>query len=269
MISGYFDTAVITACSCALVEQRQIGRPGVVGVTLRGQLLHHRRHARVCVLDVVHGVFVGAGLRQLEVEIERLVVAAQQIEETAGIVAHFVAQIAQRDEVAFALAHRQLLAAAEQAHELHETDLEAVARRAERHQRAAHARDVAVMVRAPDVDQQIVAALPLVEVVGDVGGEIGLLAVGAHHHAVFVVAELRRLEPLGAILRVHAAALAQLVQRLVDGAAAVELALGIPAVEAHAELFEIVADVGHHRVAGEQHDGIELPHHPATGARCR
>ena len=39
-----------------------------------------------------------------------------------------------------------------------------------------------------------------------------------------------------------------------------KLALRIPVVEAHAELFEIVADVGQHRVAREQHDGIEFLH---------
>ena len=130
--------------------------------------------------------------------------------------------------------------------------------------------DVAVVVRAPDVDQQFVAALQLVEVIGDVGGEVGLLAVGAHHHAVFVVAEFGGLEPLGAVLGVHAAAdLRSSASACVDGAALVELALRIPAVEAHAELFEIVADVGHHRVAREDHDGIEFRGAEQRGARFR
>ena len=66
------------------------------------------------------------------------------------------------------------------------------------------------------------------------------------------------LNQVGAVLRVHVAARAQRVERLFDGAAAVQLALRIPVVEAHTELFEIVADVGHHRVAREQHDGIEF-----------
>ena len=184
--------------------------------------------------------------------------AAQQVEEPAGIVADFVAQSAQRDEIAFAFAHGELLAAAEQTHQLHQADLERIRGAAEGHQRAAHARDVAVMIRAPDVDQQFVPALQFVEVIGDVGGEVGFLTIGADHHAVFVVAELRGLEPLRAIFRVDTAALAQLGQGAIDGAALVELAFGVPPVEAHAELFEIVADVGHHRVAREDHDGVEL-----------
>ena len=138
-------------------------------------------------------------------------------------------------------------------------DFEAVPGRAERLQRAAHARDVAVMVRAPHVDQQVVAALPLVEVIGDVGGEVGLLAIGADHHAVFVVAEFGGLEPLGAVLGVHAAGLARsFVDATIDGAALVQLALRVPVIEAHAEFLEIVADVGQHGVAREEHDGIEL-----------
>ena len=35
MISGYFETAVITACSCAFVSSARSARAGVVGVALR------------------------------------------------------------------------------------------------------------------------------------------------------------------------------------------------------------------------------------------
>ena len=135
--------------------------------------------------------------------------AAQQVEEAAGVVARFIAHIAQGDEIAFAFTHGDLLAAAEQAYQLHEAHFETVAGQAEGHERATHARHVAVVVRAPDVDQQLVAALALVEVIGDVGGEIGLLAIGAHHHPILVIAELGGLEPLGTVLGVHPPAGAQ------------------------------------------------------------
>ena len=50
--------------------------------------------------------------------------------------------------------------------------------------------DVAVVVGAPHVDLALEAALALVLVVGDVRGEVGVLAAGAHEHAVLVVAEV-------------------------------------------------------------------------------
>src|SRR5689334_24859192 len=58
--------------------------------------------------------------------------------------------------------------------------------------RGAQAGDVAVVVGAEDVDQALEAALELVPVVGDVGGQVGRFAVGADQHAVLVVAEGRR-----------------------------------------------------------------------------
>ena len=43
----------------------------------------------------------------------------------------------------------------------------------------------------------------------DVGGEVGELAVAFDDRAVFVVAELRRFIPFGAVLRIEQAARAQ------------------------------------------------------------
>ena len=62
---------------------------------------------------------------------------------------------------------------------------------AERRDRGAQPGDVAVVVGAEHVDQPAEAALELVPVVGDVGGEVGRLAVGADQHPVLVVAEGR------------------------------------------------------------------------------
>jgi len=41
------------------------------------------------VLNVEDGVFIGLRFRELEIEIERLVVATHEIKDTAGIVADF------------------------------------------------------------------------------------------------------------------------------------------------------------------------------------
>ena len=59
--------------------------------------------------------------------------------------------------------------------------------------------DVAVVVGAPDVDEQVEAAGELVAVVGDVGQQVGGLAVGLDEHAVLVVAEVGAAQPDGAV----------------------------------------------------------------------
>ena len=91
--------------------------------------------------------------------------------------------------------------------------------------------DVAVVVGAPDVDEQLVAAGELVPVVGDVREQVGGLAVGLHDDAVLVVAEVGGAQPHGAVLLEDDAVLAQVGQRGVDRAGVVEALLAEPRVE--------------------------------------
>ena len=91
---------------------------------------------------------------------------------------------------------------------------------AERRAGRLHPRDVAVVVGAPDVDQPVEAALALVLEVGDVGGEVGVLAARAHEHAVLVVAVRARAQPQRAVLRVGLAARGERVEHALDRAGA-------------------------------------------------
>ena len=102
-------------------------------------------------------------------------------------------------------------------------------------------RDVAVVIGAEHVDQAVEAALELVPVIGDVGGQVGRFAVGADQHAILVVAEGCRAQPERLFAAVGVAAAVELCQGRVDLATAVEVALGEPVVEAHAEAIECAA----------------------------
>ena len=101
-----------------------------------------------------------------------------------------------------------------------------------------HPGDVAVVIGAPDVDLAIEAALALALVVGDVRGEVGVLAIGADQHTVLVVAEVCRAQPQRALAPIRAPLLGEDRQRVRHGAriALVHGALVSPVVEAlHAE----------------------------------
>ena len=81
---------------------------------------------------------------------------------------------------------------------------------AQRLDRGPHPRHVAVVIGAQRIDHPLGAPLELVAVVGDVGGEVGRLAVGADQHPILVVAELARPQPDRALAVVDVAAPAQL-----------------------------------------------------------
>jgi len=110
----------------------------------------------------------------------------------------------------------------------------------------AHPRDVAVMIGAKHIDEPREAALALGEMVGDVGGEVGLVAVLTHHHPILLIAEGGGPEPERTFPPVQVPGALEHRERVIDGAALGELALGGPLIEAHPELGKIVADVGEH-----------------------
>ena len=133
--------------------------------------------------------------REVEVEVDGGVVRARQQEPARGVHADLAQEVVERDEFAGALGHLGALAAPHEVHELHDQHLEVLGIAAQRLIRRLHPCHVAVVVGAPHVDLAVEAALALVLVVGDVGGEVGVLAVGAHEHPILVVAEVGRAQP--------------------------------------------------------------------------
>jgi hypothetical protein len=191
--------------------------------------VQHAAYPGVGVLDVIDRVVVALGLGQVQVEIQVLVGLAQHVEEAGGVVAHLGAQVAQGDVLAGAGGHGGLLAVAVEHGELDQGHGQALRIDAGGGQSALHPGDVAVVVGAPDVDDAVEAPLELVQVVGDVGGEVGVDAVVAPHHPVLLVAEGGGAEPQGAVLFVEVAVLAQLFHGLVDEAGFMQGLLGEPA----------------------------------------
>ena len=91
-------------------------------------------------------------------------------------------------------------------------------------------------------------ALPLVQVVRQVAGEVRGLAVAADHHPVAVVAELGRAQPLRAVLLEHPALLAQPLDRALDRARGVHVVLVEVHVEVDAEVVQLALDLAEHQV---------------------
>ena len=193
----------------------------------------HRGDTRVRVLDVVDVVLLGLLAREVEVEVDGRVVGAREQVPARRVDADLGDQVVERDEFAGALGHLGALPRAKEVDELHDQQLQLVGVAAERRVGGPQTRHVAVVVSPPHVDLAGEATLALVLGVGDVRGEVSVLAGGADQHAVLVVAELARAQPQGALARVRAALLGEHRQRVPDGAriAFVQNALVLPVVE--------------------------------------
>ena len=115
-----------------------------------------------------------------------------------------------------------------------------------------------MVVGAEHVDAQVESALPLVQVVGEVTGDVGRVAVALDDDAVLVVAVFRCAQPGCAVLLVNGAVVAQFGDRLLDPAAGVHRVFVGVDVEVGAELVQGLFDVGEHQVHADGAEGLAL-----------
>ena len=112
-----------------------------------------------------------------------------------------------------------------------------------------------MVVGAEHDDRPVEAALALVQVVGEVTGDVGRVAVGLDDDAVLVVAELRGAQPGGALGLEDVPQLAQPRDGVLHGAGLVQRRLVVVDVEVHAERVQRRLDlVEHQRHAARPED---------------
>ncbi len=225
------------------------------------------------VLHVVDGVLVRLLLGQLDIEVDGGRRSTRREEPAGGVDADLAQQLVEGDELAGPLAHRDLLAVADEADPGVQQDLDGLAVVAHRLGGVADAGDRAVVVGAPDVDEVVEAAAELLGDVADVGGEIRRPPVGADDHPILVVTERRRAEPQRAVLLVHVAAFAQPLDRALDPALVVEPRLARPDIEVDTESLEAGLDAFADPACGPATDDVgrrrAIGRFIGSGAGCR
>lgn len=203
------------------------------------------------VLDIEDRVVVGLRPQQLRVDVDRRVrgEAGQRVAQSIG--PQPGDQVGQLDDVSGALGELGSL----DAHQLADEDLDvAVGVVPGTGGDGLEPDHVAMVVRPEQVDLLLEAALPLREVVGGVGGEVGRLTVGLEQHAILVIAEVGGAQPDGAVAVLDMALAAQRLHRCGHFAVIVEGLLGEVDVEVHAELRKGVLDLPELRLVGELSD---------------
>ena len=125
-----------------------------------------------------------------------------------------------------------------------------------------------MVVGAEHVDQPLETTLELVAVVGDVGGQVGRFAAVTDQHPVLVVAELGAAQPQRPVALVGVAALLEPLQRRLDLAARVEVALREPVVEADTEAVERGAHALEDQLDAAPPDGLDVAGVDALGAQA-
>ena len=255
------------------IKQRQI-HIGTGDPRLRGAPLE-RSDAGMRILDVEDRIVLRRLHHLGEVEVHLGIGLASQHGEADHILADFLDDIGKRHEIARALAHFDQFAVAHEPDHLDQLDVELGLAAGERLYRRNDALDGARMVRPPDIDQ-LVGRLGLLEVIGEIGTEIGPGAVRLLDRPILIVAELRRAEQrqfdrfpvLGRLALgrfehavIDIAARAQPRLGLFRLARGLELGLGREQVVMDAEQRQVGADHVHHRGDGdltEEHEPFAL-----------
>ena len=170
---------------------------------VRGRVAEDPGDAGMGVLDVEDGVLRRLLRREVDVDLDRLVVPPRDEIPASRIDADLVDEVVEKDDVAAPFRHLRRLAALRQVHELVDQHLQRVARVAEHLGERLQPADVAVMVGAEDVDEPVEALRILPAHVGRIGGEIRRRAVGTDEDAVLLVAVCRRAGPQRRLLLVR------------------------------------------------------------------
>src|ERR671910_294610 len=206
------------------------------------------RDPGVRVLDVVDGVLLAPLPRQVDVDVDRLVMSARDEVPARGVHADLVHELVEEDDVAAPLGRLLRLAAFDDVDELVDQRLEPVRVVAEHRGGRLEAGNVAVVVGAEDVDQPVEAALELVPDIGHIRGVVEVAAVGrALERSVLVVAERAGSRPERSLRLVGL----ELGQGLLDLER--DLPLEDPRVEVDPERVQLALDLVQHpvdRVAG-------------------
>ena len=196
------------------------------------------------VLHVVDRVLLRALLREIDVELDRLVVAARDEVPARGVDADGVEQLVEEDDVATTLRHLPRLPPLDEMDELVDEHLERLARVAEHLGERLQPCDVAVVVGPEDVDQPIEAARVLPANVRRVGREVARGTVRPDEHAILVVAVRARPRPQCPV------GLERVQERDRFGDLGLCVALQGPAVEVDSEALERRLDALEHRRHG-------------------
>ena len=74
-----------------------------------------------------------------------------------------------------------------------------------------------MVIRAPDIDEQVISAPQLIPVVGDIGSQVRVLAILFPHDTILFVPECRRSEPAGTFLLKQEMLRTQFIQVSLEG----------------------------------------------------
>ena len=194
------------------------------------------------VLHIVDRIVHIALLDSLKVKVHGRVRLAGQEHEPGGIDADFFDDAGQGLKGACPGRHAHRTAVHQQVDQLYQHHVKGILLLAHGGYGSAHAGNVAMVVCAPDVDEEVEAALVLVVMVGYVRGKIGEGAVALAQHPVLVVAKAACGEPQGAVLFIEVAGLVQGLEGLCNLAAVNKRFFREPVLVLYAEFLKIGLD---------------------------
>ena len=233
-------------------EQRRVEPVGEMHAILTGQS-GDVAGPGVGVLHVEDGVLVGVLGQQVQINVDHRVRRGPGECIARGVDSHGLDEILQHHDGPRSLAHPHRFAVLDQVDHLADQDLEVLVRGvAESRAHGHHPPDVAVMVGAEQDESPVEAALALVQVVGEVTGDVCRFAVGLDDHAILVVPVVGGPQPFGATLLIHRAQLGQPGDGTVDGAGLVQVVLVEVDVERDAKVMQRRLYLGEHQVDAQR-----------------
>src|SRR5512145_1639911 len=108
-----------------------------------------------------------------------------------------------------------------------------------------------MMIRAPDIDQNVKAARKLIPMISDVGGEISGVAVFTNNHAIFFIAVRRRFKQKRPFIGVNESLLLQRSKKIGHAVFLIQFFFAEILIADDAEIFQVLLDFFQNQAAGD------------------
>ena len=143
----------------------------------------------MCVLDIIHGVLGRLLCGQLQIKVEVGIRSPHQEEELGRIGPDILDHLTQRDEFASPFGHFNLPARAQEIDHLDEHDPKTIFGIPVGLDHGLHARNIAVVVSPPDINQEVISAEQFVTMIRNVRGQIGVLPLLFAYDSILLIAK--------------------------------------------------------------------------------
>ena len=208
------------------------------------------RDARVSILKIIDRIFLGLGLREIEIEIKRAFLPAHGKEKSSCINANIFIEFTQGHKLSRPCRHTDRLAFPVKSRKLNDSDMDCFWRIAKSLASRFQSRNIPMVVRPPQINHQAETAFVLGKMIGHIRRKISVFPGRLSDYTVFIVSKIGRAEPERPFTLIKVSLFIKHIERVLYGTFRVEAFFAEIIIKMDPHFREIGFDLTHEDLHG-------------------